>query len=154
VGGEAIERIAEPTEPGPDGQNGRPTVFQVAGLQEAAPYGVTVEPQAITLAPGGKAKLTVKLARPKEGEAATSPIGLFVLNLPEGVNQDIPDIPADKSEGTIELKAPEKLDARETHLIVRTRIKESFRYAPAIPLKLEATAPGPAKAEEPTKEGN
>jgi hypothetical protein len=154
VGGETVERVAGPAEPGSDGQVGRSTVFQVAGVREAVPYGVTVEPQAVTLAPGAKVKLTVKLTRPKEGEAATSPIGLFVVNLPEGVNQDIPDIPADKSEGTIELKAPEKLDARETHLIVRTRIKESFRYAPAIPLKLEATAPGPAKAEEPTKEGN
>jgi hypothetical protein len=156
VGGETMERVAEPTEMGPEGQNGRPTVFQVAGVQEAVPYGVTVEPQAVTLTPGAKVKLTVKLERPKEGEAAKSVIGLFVLNLPEGIDQEIPDIPGDKSEGTIELKAPEKLAARETHLIVRTRINQSFRYVPAIPLKLEAT---PVKADEhkdtkDTKAGN
>ena len=68
------------------------------------PYQVTVEPQQVTLAPGASAKLTVKLTRPKEGEAANAVIGLLVLNLPEGVDQDIPDIPADKSEGTIVLK--------------------------------------------------
>ena len=151
VAGKPVERVAQPMEsvqlPGQDDRRDRATTFQVAGLREAIPYQVTVEPQQVTLAPGATAKLTVKLTRPKEGEAAKAVIGLFVMNLPEGINQEIPDIPADKSEGTIELKATEKLEARETHLIVRTRIKEDFRYVPAIPLTLVAKAPEAAKPE-------
>jgi hypothetical protein len=152
ITGKPVERVAEPAESDP--VNGaesprpqRPTLFQVAGVGDPPPYTFTVEPQAVSLAPGSSVKLTIKIQRKPGVEAAKGDIGLLAQNLPAGVDQVGPNIPADKNEGTIELKAPEKLDAQKRNLVIRTRIMQRYQYAPAIPLTIVPKPREGVKAE-------
>jgi pre-peptidase len=148
VAGKPVERVAEPIEtyqpPGEEGDRQRPTVFQVAGVGELVPFTVSVEPRQVSLAPGATATLQVKVTRRPDAEAAKGEVNLDVQNVPEGVEVKAPAIPADKSAGSIELKAPEKLDPRALNLIVRGRIKankemkERAQAAPAVALLVTA----------------
>lgn len=153
VAGKPVERTAGPLESyqlsEDEGNRERPTVFQVAGVGEPAPFTVSATPRQVSLAPGATATIQVKVTRRPEAGAAKGEVDLEVQNVPEGVEVKAPAIPADKSEGSIVLKAPEKLDPRTVNLIVRGRIKEmkemkeSAQAAPAVAL---VVTPKPAAA--------
>jgi hypothetical protein len=144
IAGKLVEHAAQPMEsyqpPGEEGRQQRPTQFQVAGVGEPAPYTVSVDPRQVTLAPGATTKIAVKVAR-RPDAAAKGEVELDVQNVPGGIDVKAPAIPADKSDGQIELKAPEKLDPQTTNLIVRGRIKamsemkkDTVQAAPAVML--------------------
>jgi hypothetical protein len=155
IAAKPVERVAEPIEtyqrPGEEDERQRPTLFQVAGVGEPAPFTVSIEPRQVSLAPGATTTLQVKVTRRGETGAAKGEVNLDVQNVPEGVEVKAPAIPADKSAGTIELKASEKLDPRAVNLIVRGRIKEMkeikerAQAAPAVALVVTAAPPAPAK---------
>ena len=160
VASHPVERVAEPIETyqllGEEDRRQRPTVFQVAGVGEPVPFIVAAEPRQVSLAPGATTTLKVTVTRRPEAAAAKGEVNLDVENVPEGVNVKAPAIPADKSEGSIELKAPEKLDPRTVNLIVRGRIKEmkdmkemkekeTVQPAPAVTLVVVPKPPEPSK---------
>lgn len=149
VAGKPVEHAAEPIEsvqlPGREDRRQRPTLFHVAGIGEPSPYTVAAEPRHVTLAPGATATITVKVARRPDRPDAKGKIDLDVLNVPEGVKVKAPAIPEDKSEGTVELTAPEKPDARTVNLIIRGRNEERTRPAPAITLVVTSKPAEPAK---------
>ena len=156
VAGKSLERVAEPLElyraPGSENDQQRPTAFQVAGIEAPVPFTVAVEPRQVNLAAGATVTLQVKVTRRPDAAAAKGEINLEVQNAPEGVEVKAPAIPADKSEGSIELKAPDKQGPSAVNLIIRGRLKEtkemkeSAQPAPAVTL---AVVPKPATA--PTK---
>jgi hypothetical protein len=147
VEGKPVERTAEPRESyqptGGGGQRERAVAFHVVGIGERVPYSLVVAPGQVSLSPGATATLTVKAIRRPDAEEAKGELNMEVQNLPEGVTANAPAIPADKSEGTIELKASEKLDPRSVNLIIRGRIKENRQVAPAVTLMV---IPKPAEA--------
>jgi hypothetical protein len=61
-------------------------------------------------------------------------VNLDVQFLPEGIDVKAPAIPADKSEGTVELKGTDKLEPRTQSFVIRARTKDRTRPAPALSL--------------------
>jgi hypothetical protein len=131
-----------------EGRRQRATSFQLAAVGEPGPFTVAVEPRQATLSTDGTVTLTVKVARRPEAETAKGEINLSVDNAPAGVEVKAPAIPADKSEGTIDLKGTDKAKAGTINLILRGRVKEVGQVAPAVMLTV---APKPAEAEKAEK---
>jgi hypothetical protein len=142
IGGKSVVRVAEPMESSED-ERQRPTLLEVAGVGAPGPYTVSTEPRQVTIAPGATATVKVKVTRRADAPDAKGEVNLDVQFLPEGIEVKAPAIPADKSEGTVELKATDKLEPRAQSFVIRARTKERTRPAPA--LALVVTPKPPAK---------
>jgi hypothetical protein len=115
-----VRRAAQSLEEirGGDEQQRRPRPLPVAAVTEAPDVVVTAEPATVRLAPGGSVEITVKVTR---REGFTGALELVVLGLPEGVSAETPEIPKEKSESKVTLKARGEPVIGETEIVVAAR---------------------------------
>jgi hypothetical protein len=102
---------------------------------------VTAAPETVTLAKGASAQITVTIQR-RAGFDRSLP--LILLGLPPGVTAETPEIPKDKSEAKITLKAggdaaPVEVDLALAGKIVIDNERQTLHAAP--PITLTVTAP-------------
>jgi hypothetical protein len=141
VDGRTLRRPAQAQEPtGPeDNRRYRSAPLAVAAATEPPDVLVTATPETLSLEPGGSVEITVKIERRAPFEQA---VPLVVLGLPPGVNAETPEIPKDKAEGKITLKAEGGASAAEADIVLAGRLRiddqrQTFHAAAPIALKVE-----------------
>jgi hypothetical protein len=125
----------------------RPVNLLTAAAVEPPDMVVTAPPDPLTLAPGQSVEIAVKVAR-REGFKGKVP--LVVLGLPEGVTANAPEVPEDKDEAKITLKAEGSAKPGETEVIAagQTRIDDQRQVLhAAAPVLLTVLAHGAAVAD-------
>ena len=98
-----------------DERTTRPAHLPAATLSEPPDVVVTAGPDKLALSPGKPVEIAVKIERKK---GFTGKVPLAVLGLPPGVTVDAPEIPENKAEGKITLKAEEEATPSESVIVV------------------------------------
>jgi hypothetical protein len=140
VAGRTLTRLAQGQEPiGPEeNRTYRSVPLAAAAAAEPPDVVVTAAPESISLTPGGSAEIKVTIAR-RPGFEQNLP--LLLLGLPPGVTAETPEIPKDKTEAKITLKAAGDAALTEADLVPTGRItidgeRQTFHAAPPIRLRL------------------
>jgi hypothetical protein len=147
VEGRVVRRLAQGQEAiGPeDNRRYRSVPLAAVAVAEPPDAVVTAAPESVTLAPGGSVEITVTVARRAGGSGSSAfeqNLPLVLLGLPPGVSAEAPEIPKDKTEGKITLKAEGGAAPAEADLVIAGRVsidneRQTFHAAAPIALNVE-----------------
>ena len=143
IDGKTVHRTAQALEEmvRNDERTTHPARLPAVAVAEPPDMVVTAAPDRLTLSPGKTVEIGVKIERKK---GFTGKVPLAVLGLPPGVTAETPDIPENKAEAKITLKAEDKAALGEADLIVVGKaVIDDQHQAPhaALPLTLVVGSP-------------